>query len=304
MDVLFYNRISTGRVTRKLLLWLLFCPLIATTLQAADDLYPIRLDGIWGYMDRNGQVQIEPQYEQAGNFFSDLAAVRVDGLWGFINKSGQMIIKAQFDDAEPFSEGLSLVRLCDRYGYIDTSGRYLINPFYNQAQPFASGLAFVETRSEKYLIDRNETVMLRGFDKVKRFREGLAPARREGRWGFIDNKGTWVIKAKFKAAEAFSDGMALVKDRNNLYGWISKTGDYVIKPKYEIMGENNSAFNLNRAAVMDKSRWGYINREGKLVIAAQYNWAEPFVNGLARVYKDDRVYYIDPEGNLVWDPDK
>ena len=47
-------------------------------------------------------------------------------------------------------------------------------------------------------------------------------------------------------------------------------------------------------------RWGYINELGETVIAPAWDAAEHFQNGLALVSKQDRLYYIDVKGNVVW----
>ena len=57
----------------------------------------------YGFIDKNGKVVIEPQFDDAGYFSEGLAGVEKDGKWGFIVKSG--------NDVEPFSEGLASVAI-------------------------------------------------------------------------------------------------------------------------------------------------------------------------------------------------
>ena len=60
----------------------------------------------YGFIDKNGKVVIEPQFDSASNFSEGFACVKKDDKWGFIDKSGKMVIELQFDRVFDFSEGL------------------------------------------------------------------------------------------------------------------------------------------------------------------------------------------------------
>ncbi len=49
-------------------------------------------------------------------------------------------------------------------------------------------------------------------------------------------------------------------------------------------------------------RWGFIDKTGTAVIDYQFDSAEPFINGLARVSVRGREAYIDRRGKFVWQP--
>src|ERR1039458_2518472 len=72
-----------------------------------------------------------------------LYPVVVNGRWGFANKSGETVINPQFDRAEVFAEGLAPVRM-GRWGYVDASGKVVINPQFDKADVFSEGLAAVK----------------------------------------------------------------------------------------------------------------------------------------------------------------
>src|SRR5208282_347980 len=76
----------------------------------AQTLYPVVVNGRWGFTDKSGQTAINPQFEKAGGFAAGLAPVRI-GRWGFVDASGKMQINPQFDKADVFSEGLAAVKL-------------------------------------------------------------------------------------------------------------------------------------------------------------------------------------------------
>ena len=60
--------------------------------------------GKWGFVNRKGEVLIEPQFQQARSFSGGLAAVYDGNGWGFIDRSGKLAIPCKFLDAGYFSD--------------------------------------------------------------------------------------------------------------------------------------------------------------------------------------------------------
>lgn len=63
----------------------------------------VKTDGKWGFIDKDGTMQIVPQYEDARSFSNGFAAVKAGGKWGFIDMEGNMVIEPQFDGAKDFN---------------------------------------------------------------------------------------------------------------------------------------------------------------------------------------------------------
>ena len=51
-----------------------------------------------------------------------------------------------------------------------------------------------------------------------------AGASVNGKWGFIDTKGNWVIKPEFDEVQNFSEGMSCAK-KGNKWGFIALSGE-------------------------------------------------------------------------------
>ena len=58
----------------------------------------------WGYVDLEGEIIIEPEYENAKSFSEGLAAVYVDLWWGFVNEENKIVIKPAYLNADYFNE--------------------------------------------------------------------------------------------------------------------------------------------------------------------------------------------------------
>ena len=60
----------------------------------------------------------------------------------------------------------------------------------------------------------------------------LAGAKQNGKWGFVDTRGTWVIKPAYADVNNFSEGLAGAKEGEN-WGYFSTTGEWVVKTAYK-----------------------------------------------------------------------
>jgi hypothetical protein len=222
-----------------------------------------------GYIDQSGRVVIPPQFSgdsgPSGRGFSEgLAAVMMfkdRQKWGYIDKSGKFVIEPQFAGAGPFSQGRAMVGIAEpswsdsKWGFIDTGGRWIAKPQYQSADEFSEGLAPVLMNDKVGFIDLQGQIAIKpqfdpdgaggcvqfGRVSASRFSEGLAAVRLNKnewgkQWGFIDQRGNWVIQPAFACAAPFSEGLALIGIREAegawRYGYIDKTGAVVIKPQF------------------------------------------------------------------------
>ena len=69
----------------------------------SDQPTAVKLNGKWGFADQNGEITIEPTYDDAESFCIDFAPVKTDGKWGAIGLENQMIIEPNFNDFNSFS---------------------------------------------------------------------------------------------------------------------------------------------------------------------------------------------------------
>lgn len=130
----------------------------------------------------------------------------------------------------------------------------------------------------------------------------LIPVDKDGEeWGYVNHKGEFAIKAKYKEAYAFVDGVALVKNDDDKYGFINEDGEYVVKPVYI----NAHGFSEGLAvAVKPDGKIEYIDSKGKtaFTLPADIEQGGDFNDGLALILKNDLYGYIDTKGAIVIEP--
>ena len=214
---------------------------------------------IWGYINKSGNVVIEPVFNHALKFREGFAAIAPAAeagkptLWGFIDKSGNIAVEPRFNLVSHFSEGLAHCMMWDvdtdefftgdwTHVFINQKGTIVICPKFNGAGSFSEGLAWVKV-GDKY--------------------------------GYIDKAGKLTIKPQFNGAGDFSEGLAKVNvgkpapawaelagESIGKWGYINKTGKYVIEPKFHMARD----FSDGLAAIQLNGKWGFIDSKGRLLM--------------------------------------
>ena len=101
---------------------------------------------------------------------------------------------------------------------------------------------FMPTSEPTVVITEQLANKIRKYEKLSSFHEGLAAVQRNGLWGYIDTEGNEVIPCIYKGTEygnyafPFSEGMAVIIDKDGKYGYINKKGEMIVKPQFEEAG--------------------------------------------------------------------
>lgn len=69
-----------------------------------DGFLAVKKNGLWGYIDTEGNWVLEPQYRAAKSFSNGLAGVCIDDMWGFIDRSGKIVITCEYEDVDYWNE--------------------------------------------------------------------------------------------------------------------------------------------------------------------------------------------------------
>lgn len=132
--------------------------------------------------------------------------------------------------------------------------------------------------------------------------------RKNGKWGFIEyknNKYTVTIKPKFEAAQSgFANGLAAVKIKNK-WGYIDDKGIFVIKPIYKEANNFNDEFAVVECYDSHNSKiLGVINKNGELIFKKEAYLIAPVSEGLMAFYDKDgkKIGFIDLKGKEMIPP--
>jgi WG containing repeat len=296
----------------------------------------VKSEAGWIYVNTQGTIiSLNHYYLCQHNFSEGLARVQENKKWGFIDVTGNYVIEPRFEGARDFSEGLAAVEKDSKWGYIDKSGEFVIQPVLRSAWDFNCGIAIVIVNEDKAYMNRNGEILPnpdkyevhRGFrdnyapvrkndlwgfinvqgnyivkplyEKADRFMNGLAPVKKMGKCGYINVFGEEVVPLNYNASKLFADSMALVQSDDKLYYLDIATGHLIGQDKPYIV---RYYFSEGLARVSQGDKFGFINKNGELVIECKYEDAKNFSNGLAAVKINGLWGFIDNGGNLVIQP--
>ena len=127
---------------------------------------------------------------------------------------------------------------------------------------------------------------------------------KEGRGGYINKEGEWVIEAQYLAVKPFKEGYAAVQDADTeLWGYIDVHGKTVIKPKFMVAG---SFINGSTAVKEPEGGFGIIDRRGKFIVEPIYRTISYFKEGFVRAVdmETGEYWFLNEEGEKVFGPYK
>ena len=136
----------------------------------SEGLVDVIKNGKCGYMNKKGEIVIEPYWDFVRDFSGGLATVSKhiadsDKIETYvINKKGEIVVgpKIGWDAIEPFTEGLARIRIDTKCGYVNENLEIIIDPIYDWM-----GFGFMG-----------------GIVKVVDEERGLS--------GYIDKEGNWI----------------------------------------------------------------------------------------------------------------
>jgi len=145
----------------------------------------------------------------------------------------------------------------------------------------------------------------------------LTRSKQNGKWGFRNGSGPFVIAPRFDWVSHFSEGLAAVMVGKK-YGFIDETGALVIKTRYTEAGDFSEGLARVRvggatvyptgASLVNRkdNNWQYIDKLGNTVFKIRTDEVGDFSEGLAsgRIIKSGRFLcgYLDKQGRWAIAP--
>lgn len=286
----------------------------------------VQKNGRYGFINEDGLEVIPTEYLYAGHFSDGLALIRRTFYgYGYIDNRGNEIISTDYILYNNFSDGLSKIEIDDNTSFIDKTGKEVFNIGESYADNFSEGMSrfkngssapsdgFVVNTGKWGFIDKTGKLVIPAiYSNVNSFSEGLAGVyKNTGErvlGGFIDKTGKIVIPIKYYLVGNFTDGLAWVEKVDGGEAFIDKTGKEVISlDDYDETKEFSEGLALVARDIDNNystgyygiDKYGFIDKNGKLIIPLIYDSASSFSEGLALVKKDGKYGYIDKKGEVV-----
>jgi hypothetical protein len=119
-----------------------------------DGTFAVQKEGLWGFIDTDGNEIITPQYDKYQAFYNGVAIVRKDGKRGYINKLGHEITPLKYWHCNQFNGDIAVAENFDHTTeVIDKSGNVLLKGEPDKAiYDIGNGSVLVERKKQGYEI--------------------------------------------------------------------------------------------------------------------------------------------------------
>ncbi len=145
----------------------------------------------------------------------------------------------------------------------------------------------------KKVVSRAELSKKLGY--VDHFHEGAAKMKKNGKYGYTDPEGKILIPYKYDWADRFQEGLARTA-REDKYGFVNKDGREVIPMQYDWVGR----FVDGIARVSKLGQVSYVDQNNQAIgQGLAFDFGKDFVNGFARVKRDDFWSFINTQGQTI-----
>jgi len=267
----------------------------------------VAVDGRWGMIDISDEIVLPLEFDGVLRFQDGMAAVEKNGLCGFVDRRGRITIDLQFKSVRSFHNGYAAVQMRDdRWGFIDKRGELVwldetgrvleLGDFHEQYARVRMRIDRDTVRwgylTKAFRYTRPGVI----YEDARDFHNGMAGVKVDGKWGFAYANGRWAIEPQFDDVNDFDNAVR----SNDFEGESSRDRDR--RDRGRRRGRELSTAGLYAMVYIDE-HWGYVNRAANGGLVPQFEEAEPFYLGLARVSRGDSFAYISENGDVRFDPE-
>lgn len=165
--------------------------------------------------------------------------------------------------------GLIPVRQNWKWGFINYQGKFVIKPQFQLARDaFYKGVAVV---NRNQLINSKGKVIFqdKSIEYIGLFNNGLAIAKKNGKIGYLNTNGKFVISPTYEEGTSFYNQAALVK-KNGKWALINTKGKLLTTFNIEDKEFGTGYRKSGLFPVKINGLWGSMNYKGQLVVPAEF----------------------------------
>jgi hypothetical protein len=248
----------------------------------------------WSFIDSNNKTLKSFYFDQVHSLSNTSFAVQSNDKVSVINEAEDYF--SYFDDLEitQVKHGLAIVKRGDYSGVLDPNG-YMIIPINQDSIWIDKEFIFTEIRkSDEHSWTPYDHTGKRigyfGYQRFERINSQRIRAKRNQKWGLLNNSGVEASPFSFDSLGTFINGYASVHYLD-MVGVIDQNGRWIITPHKDEIEILKTHF-LYRFG----SEKGLINRSGEILFRSQSE-----IHQLGEFFtvknRDDKYLLLDQEGN-------
>lgn len=241
----------------------------------------LQKNGKRGLYNTSLQVIVAPDFEEITILNEKLFAGLNDNIWSIYHIKNTAEVRTTVEGIYPFANGFSRIKKGEKWSVLSPEGNVLLPYEYQGVVPFGRNV-LLEKDGKSFIYTSEGKLKLYEFLEMISWRnlnDEIKPIQSlEGKYGYINDDGTFVIEPIYDAAEEFKKGIAIVK-KGGFYGFVDKAGKLVKPIAYQIP-------NLDRMPdvllVKKGSKYGYFDYQGKELITCKYEAIAPYFHRFLR----------------------
>ncbi len=240
----------------------------------------VRAGEAWGVVDASGERRIPVQFAAIGEAYDGMVEVEHDGHRGLVDLEGAWLFPARFDDLVPFNRKVAAFRQGDKWGLARGSdGEEIVSPTLVRVQRDGEHLAIWATPESARGTD-DEVIL-------------------EGR---IDGRGHMLVEPRYESIGEFGRRSWLARSGTGSV-LLSKASGRPVRELPRVieagsLQENRSAAKF-RMGDEKGPAFGYLDEQGRVIIAPAFDSAGPFEAGLAIVTRQGKCGVVGLDGRML-----
>lgn len=257
----------------------------------------VKYQGKYGLISKgSNKLTIKCEYEDIGLYSDYVIPVKIDGSYYYMNskKYKKRVPDEPMDYLGAYSDGYAPAKKGSTYGYLDKNMKeYHFE--YDFAGGFLNGVAAVKKDGKWAVINSSfknvtdfifDDILLNEYNYCSCYK--LFFAKRDGKYYLYNTNGECKSEGYDDARMFASTKEPAAVKSGDKWGFISKDGKIVIQPAYQ----NAYSFNVGYAPFCENGKWGCIDQEGHVLINPQFDEMHPFDNTGEAIVKDKGLLKI------------
>lgn len=246
----------------------------------------------------------EPPYSLGKIIAAGRAGIPDPGKWGVVNENLNVVVPFIYDEMYSWDRNEMIVaRKGSKWVCIDEQGKMLVPCEMDCCDSLDVNFVTMKKDGKAGIVSKNGIIVPFEYDKIftvgHYIKWGICPVK-DGRVGLMDMNGKSIFTCEFDEVKQDKIYCNFIRIRKNgkwgCYHWNKR--QWLIPAQYDEIGESSSDMNLVCAS--KDGKWGYIAFKGQEVIPLKYDYATPFSEEKAIVFKEGWLEVIDRKGSLQW----
>jgi hypothetical protein len=252
-----------------------------------------------GLIDKFGNYIIKPEFDEVKVLKQDLYCVRNNKLWIYLNNNGQALNEHSYDSIDHgicWGMKYDYVYKNGKCGLVDTTGNQATSIIYDDIYEF-EGDIYAKYQNKWGLLGAKDQWKLKPeYTELYEFYNGLAIAKFGNKWGLISKDGIWRINNIYDYL-IYDGGQYLIASQNDLYGILDISGSWKVKAEfYSILSYKSDKFIASKG-----DKHGLIDANGNWLCEFMYPYPWYYSHDLFQYRNGDSFGLMDDSGNILRD---